>query len=595
MKKKDGGFRTVLGVITQNWSVLICFELIYKEVGICFVFPFIDTLFSYLPGLIQENYLSQENFVRLLTNPAAIAVLAGIGLLLGGYLYIEMIALTLYSEMSWRKEHITVWKLVCMSVVQIKRMFTVRRFAVFFLLLLMPLSFFGTSSMFLRTFQIPEFILASITDHTLYLCLLLAAVLFINYMFFLYLFGIPCLLLTDLSFSASWKESRRLLYRKKISTARRLLACTFIFIVILFCIWLAAVGIIGGSIRGFYGAEEGKWHFGMYYDTFSGVWNLVKGALISVFLCAMTVVLYHSLRGENRPAKVKRVWSMKRALGRTAVVSVIIISLLFLGDTELGRQFLTADRSDMTVVAHRGGAAFGPENTIGALHQAIEDGADMAEIDVQQLKDGTLIVMHDTNFKRTTGVDLNVWDAVYQQVKGLDAGSYYSAAYAGEQVPTLEAMLQAAKGKIDLMIELKGTGHEKSLVQDAVALIEKYNMEGQCNIASLDIDLLKQAKMWNPEIKSTYITVLLVSETYDLEQIDQYSIETTFLTRDIVYQAHDQGKAVFGWTASNDDNIKKVIRSEADGIVTDNPMLVRYHLDTMEENILKEAVIGFLF
>ena len=69
------------------------------------------------------------------------------------------------------------------------------------------------------------------------------------------------------------------------------------------------------------------------------------------------------------------------------------------------------------MIAHRAGAAFAPENTVAALNEAIEDGADMAEIDVQQLKDGTLVVLHDTNFKRTTGVDLNTWDTEYGQVK----------------------------------------------------------------------------------------------------------------------------------------------------------------------------------
>ena len=64
----------------------------------------------------------------------------------------------------------------------------------------------------------------------------------------------------------------------------------------------------------------------------------------------------------------------------------------------------------MIVVAHRAGAKVAPENTLAALEQAIRDGAPIAEIDVQQLSDGTLIVMHDSNFKRTAGEDVCVWD-----------------------------------------------------------------------------------------------------------------------------------------------------------------------------------------
>ena len=58
-----------------------------------------------------------------------------------------------------------------------------------------------------------------------------------------------------------------------------------------------------------------------------------------------------------------------------------------------------------------------PENTLAALEAAISAGADSAEIDVQQTQDGTLIIMHDTNFKRTTGYDSQVWDTPYDIVQ----------------------------------------------------------------------------------------------------------------------------------------------------------------------------------
>ena len=67
----------------------------------------------------------------------------------------------------------------------------------------------------------------------------------------------------------------------------------------------------------------------------------------------------------------------------------------------------------------------------------------------------------------------------------------------GEPSPLWKKYQKAAKGKIELMIELKATGREQSLVEDTLALIGKYDMENQCNIASLDIHLLKQAKALN--------------------------------------------------------------------------------------------------
>ncbi len=77
-----------------------------------------------------------------------------------------------------------------------------------------------------------------------------------------------------------------------------------------------------------------------------------------------------------------------------------------------------------TAIAHRAGAEMAPENTLAAIEEASHAKADYAEIDVQETKDGELIVLHDSNFKRTTGVDKNVWDVNYNEVKTYDAGSF---------------------------------------------------------------------------------------------------------------------------------------------------------------------------
>ncbi|MCH1978229.1 glycerophosphodiester phosphodiesterase, partial [Lawsonibacter sp. OA9] len=433
------------------------------------------------------------------------------------------------------------------------------------------------------------------TDNALSVCLLVAAVILVNYLFFLYLFGIPVLLLTNSTFCSSWKKSLDLLKRRKVRTVGKLFSYILAYLSVLCVAWGIAVSVLAGLARYFHGENEGRWYFGLYYNTFAGIWNIVTGAIASVFFCAITIVLYHCYKGESRPRAVKKPWTIKRLMIRTVVVLTVIVMLVFMGDTELGRQFFYSDSSKAAVIAHRAGAAFAPENTVAALNEAIEDGANMAEIDVQQLNDGTLIVLHDTNFKRTTGVDLNVWDAEYTQVEEMDAGSCYSHQFAGEPVPALEDMLKAAKGKIDLMIELKVTGHEKSLVEDTLELIEKYDMEKQCNIASMDFNLLQQVKSLNTELKATYISVLLVSKSYDLKQIDCYSVETTFLSRELVSSAHAQGKMVYGWTASSNDSIKKVLSCDADGVITDNPLLVRYIIDTSEENILMDEVADIFF
>lgn len=80
-----------------------------------------------------------------------------------------------------------------------------------------------------------------------------------------------------------------------------------------------------------------------------------------------------------------------------------IAAILMFCETELGVAFMDATYVRPQVVAHRGSTKFAPENTMAALEKAISTGIDMVEIDVHQLKDGHLILLHDNSFGHTTG------------------------------------------------------------------------------------------------------------------------------------------------------------------------------------------------
>ena len=183
---------------------------------------------------------------------------------------------------------------------------------------------------------------------------------------------------------------------------------------------------------------------------------------------------------------------MMKTIRKTAIVMLLFVYFLTYGVLP---QVLAAGKdTPMIVVAHRAGAKVAPENTLAALEQAIRDGAPIAEIDVQQLSDGTLIVMHDSNFKRTAGEDVCVWDTEADVLSTLEVGSTFSAAYRGEQIPTLEEMLACAGDRITLMIELKYSGQEQeledqraeadTLLGDMMKAYEEMNADYEQNMAN---------------------------------------------------------------------------------------------------------------
>lgn len=260
---------------------------------------------------------------------------------------------------------------------------------------------------------------------------------------------------------------------------------------------------------------------------------------------------------------------------KTAIVMLLCLYFLTYGVLPVQA---AGKETPVIVVAHRAGAKVAPENTVAALEQAIRDGAPIAEIDVQQLSDGTLIVMHDSNFDRTAGEDLCVWDAEADMLRELEVGSRFSAAYRGEQIPTLEEMLACAGGRITLMIELKYTGQEQELEENVLALLKTYDMVDECIIGSMNKGILQKTKELEPGISTVFIAHDLEEEDYDLDYADSYSIEGKNLTTDMVDAIHYRGKSVYGWTANSSGAMLKIVNCGADGVITDDVRLLQAFL-----------------
>ena len=81
--------------------------------------------------------------------------------------------------------------------------------------------------------------------------------------------------------------------------------------------------------------------------------------------------------------------------------------------------------------------------------------------------------MHDSNLKRTTGLDKEVWQVTWDEIKDLDNGSWFDKKYQTVRIPTLEEVLKVCRGKIHLNIEIKPSGHDKDLEEQVAKLTEK--------------------------------------------------------------------------------------------------------------------------
>lgn len=118
------------------------------------------------------------------------------------------------------------------------------------------------------------------------------------------------------------------------------------------------------------------------------------------------------------------------------------------------------DRKDRrsVYIAHRGFSGIAPENTVPAFQEAIGQGADGFELDMQITSDGKVVVLHDYNLNRTTNGKGNLKDLSFDEVRKKDAGAWFSPKYAGTSVPTLDEALQTIKPYPDKTVycEIKG-------------------------------------------------------------------------------------------------------------------------------------------
>ncbi len=238
----------------------------------------------------------------------------------------------------------------------------------------------------------------------------------------------------------------------------------------------------------------------------------------------------------------------------------------------------------MQITAHRAGAAEAPENTLAAIRKAIEAGADWAEIDVQRTADAALVVMHDSDLRRVGGVPARVAEMTLAQIRTIDAGSWFSEDFAGEQIPTLDEMIAAAGSHIRLNIELKPTGPDDltPLVEAVIATARQADILGRCRICSQSYEGVRLAKQLAPEVEIGFIAGAALGDLSELE-VDFLMVSTRKATRRLVTRATARGIKVHAWTVNDPGLLLRLVDRGVANVITDDPAAMRARLEEIRD------------
>lgn len=263
---------------------------------------------------------------------------------------------------------------------------------------------------------------------------------------------------------------------------------------------------------------------------------------------------------------------------KIALAAICVVSIFFSVPRRFAqiRWSLNTDYGLPMIMAHRGFSAAAPENTLPAFQKCIDEGITAAELDVQMLADGTIIVMHDDNLKRTTGLDKNVWEVTYDEIKNLDNGAFFDPEFAGTKICTLDEAIKlaaSAKDKLYLNIEIKRNGHDDGITEKVVQIILDNNYLNYCDITSQDYSTLEEVREINPYVLTAYTSVIGIGNIESLEAADIISIQETFATYENIERIHNAGKRVFVWTINEQDTMEQLANLNVDAILTNDPRL----------------------
>jgi glycerophosphoryl diester phosphodiesterase len=206
---------------------------------------------------------------------------------------------------------------------------------------------------------------------------------------------------------------------------------------------------------------------------------------------------------------------------------------------------------NMRIGGHRGHSAGAPENTLAAFRKAFEyGGRDVTcETDLAITADGELILMHDKTVDRTTNGRGIVQKMTYSEISKLDAGSWFSDEFAGEQVPLLKDALQLARERgIIYQLELKIYDRDDVIFPKLRALIDELGCADLLQFSSFDYVQLKAVKKAIPEVPtvglmhSRLIDPAAIGRQADL---DAMNIEIYHFASGEARQLHEDGFAAF--------------------------------------------------
>jgi glycerophosphoryl diester phosphodiesterase len=228
------------------------------------------------------------------------------------------------------------------------------------------------------------------------------------------------------------------------------------------------------------------------------------------------------------------------------------------------------------IAGHRGDRATAPENTLPALQAALDSSMEFVELDLQKTLDGEAVVIHDETLERTTTGYGLVAEHTWEQLQGLDAGSWYSEKYVGTRIPHFTDFIDIFQiSRKKALVELKGIWTQEE-IEPLVREIYLAGVQDRIVFASFQVGTLHNLVLAAPNLPRVVLRRELPADPLRLVTYYGAAAIMTRLSEvrarpEVVDQMHDAGLGILLYTLNSQESWSEALAHGVDGIVTDKP------------------------
>ena len=601
----------------KHVKTLFLYEAFHKSILVLLLLPLANYAIQLALKVSKYSYLTLQNLLSFATSPASILALLFILMIASFFFYIEIVTLYQYYDSNRDMSKMYVAHLLFPGIKQAIVMLRRKGNKLLLPFCLVTCIFYALPlyvGMLLKQ-RVTSYFLKSISQEVWPFPVLFLLAFLLIYGCFSGMFTLLYCSFDEVTFIQGFRMSRLTIKGNKQSIAQTLISRNILLCIVYVVVYYSIIVISGIIIFFAVNDSLATAVFLTTYDQINRYYGLAAGVLGVLLNCKITYDLFMRYRitqggmpsyvrafqekisddGEleqiNKHRSRRKYNKYSRIVLYLGIVNFLMLSISFtfkFTNTMLRQK---APLFGSYITSHRGNSSVAPENTLPAIQEAIDALSDYVEIDVQETKDGVVVLMHDTNLKRTTGVNKSIWNVTYEELKFYDAGSKSRLIYRNTPIPTLEEALLLCQNTIFMNIEIKITNHEQQLVEEVVRLIETYDMEDQCVITSANYGVLSRVKKVNESIKCGYILSLAYGYFYNREYADFFSVKSSFITPDMIRIAHSYGKEIHAWTVNSVSEIQRMKQLGVDNIITDYPIRAR---EIIYEDEMTTSFVDFL-